>query len=223
MKPIRVILAEDHALVRAGFCALLRTFAGVRIAGEASEGYEVLQLVKKERPDIVILDISMPGLNGLEVASKLRQEHPEVRIIILSIHANQEYVLQALRIGVLGYLLKDASPSEFARAIEAVSRGEQFLCSKLSRHTLADYARLLGSKAGYDKDVPRIYQRLTPRQREILQLIAEGNTTKEIAAKLGLSVKTIETHRTQLMDRLDIHDIAGLVRYAIKVGLIKSE
>jgi DNA-binding NarL/FixJ family response regulator len=155
----------------------------------------------------------MPGLNGLETAARITQEFPHVRVIILSMHANEEYVLQALRAGAAGYLLKDADIVELELALKAVIRNETYLSPAISKQVVAEYIQRVGGETSP-------LDQLTPRQREILQLIAEGHTSKEIAKMLNISVKTVETHRTQLMERLDIHDVAGLVRYAIRIGLI---
>jgi DNA-binding NarL/FixJ family response regulator len=216
MTPIRVLLADDHALVRAGLRALVASLDGVEVVGEAADGREALSKVKELRPDVVMMDISMPGLNGLEAAARISKEYPEVRVLMLSAHSNEEYVCQALRAGVAGFILKDAGTSELELALRAVAGGQTFLSPAVSRHVINDYVRRVGGEAGS-------LEILTPRQRETLQLIAEGQTTKEIARTLHISVKTVETHRMQLMERLNIHDVAGLVRYAVRVGLIESE
>jgi DNA-binding NarL/FixJ family response regulator len=216
MKPICVLLAEDHALVRAGFRALLENLPGIQVVAEAGDGREALRLIETHRPNVVLMDITMPGLNGLEAAGRVASEFPYVHVIILSMHANEEYVLQALRAGAAGYLLKDADPAELEMAVTAVARGETYLSPPVSKRVIADYVRRVGDESSS-------LVRLTPRQREVLQLITEGHTTREIARILDISVKTVETHRTQLMERLDIHDIAGLVRYAIGVGLVSLE
>lgn len=216
MKPIRVVLADDHALVRAGFRALLSSLPGVEVVAEATDGREALELIKAHHPDIVLMDITMANLNGLEAAARAVKEFPSVRIIMLSAHSNEEYVGMALRAGASGYLVKDSGTAELELAIKAVARGETYLSPAVSKHVITDYVRRVGGEAGS-------LELLTPRQRETLQLIAEGKTTKEIARTLHVSVKTVETHRSQLMDRLDIHEVAGLVRYAIRVGLVKSD
>jgi DNA-binding NarL/FixJ family response regulator len=215
MKPIRILLADDHALVRAGIRALVQNIQGVEVVAEAVDGREALAAVKKHQPDLVLMDISMAGLNGLEAASRVTKDFPGVRVIILSAHSNEEYVCQALRAGASGYLLKDAGTSELDLAIKAVARGETYLSPGVSKHVIADYLRRTGGESG-------ALELLTPRQREILQLIAEGHTTKQIANTLHISVKTVETHRTQLMERLDIHDVAGLVRFAMRTGLVSE-
>ena len=213
MSAIRVVLADDHALVRAGIRSLIASIPGVEVVAEAGDGHELLALVAKLRPRIVLMDIAMPGLNGLEATARLARSHPETAVIILSMHVAEEYALQALRAGASGYVLKDADLSELELALNAVARGQTYLSPAMSKHLVSDYRRRVAEHADP-------LDRLTPRHREVLQLIAEGQTTKEIAARLKLSVKTVETHRAQLMDRLDIHDVAGLVRFAIRVGLI---
>ena len=219
MKSARVLLAEDHALVRAGFRALLQALPDVQVIAEAGDGREALRLIKEQQPDVVLMDIAMPGLNGLEAATQVAREFPHVRVIILSMYAGEEYVLQALRAGAAGYLLKDAGPGELELALRTVTGGDVYLSPAVSKH-VANYVRRLGHELTPDEADATRYERLTPRQREILQLIAEGRTTKEIAQVLGISVKTVETHRARLMEELDIHDVAGLVRYAIQVGLV---
>lgn len=213
-KNLRILLAEDHALVRAGFRVLLQSLTGIQVVAEAENGAEALELIDRHRPDVVLMDIAMPGLNGLEAAARAAKIAPEVKIIILSMHANEEYVLQSLKAGAKGYLLKDAGLSELELALEAVASGKTFLSPTISKHLIDAYVERTSTSHGMEP-----FSLLTSRQREILQLIAEGCTTKEIARKLDVGVKTVETHRTQLMQRLDIHDLAGLVRYAIRSGL----
>lgn len=211
---MRIVLADDHTLVRAGLRALVDSFAGCQVVGEASSGPEAITLVQSEIPDVVLMDISMKESSGLEAAAKLRQLMPQVRVVILSMHATEDFVSQALQAGAAGYLLKDAATTELEVALQAVSRGETYLSPGISRPVVERYLR-----AGASQPLDA----LTPRQREILKLIAEGQSTKEIAYVLGVSVKTVETHRAQLMDRLEIRDIAGLVRFAIRVGLIAAD
>jgi DNA-binding NarL/FixJ family response regulator len=214
MRPIRLLIADDHTLVRAGIRALIEKLPEVQVVAEASDGRDALQLVRKHRPDVVLMDIAMPGLNGLEATRYIAKEFPEIPVLVLSMYASEEYVWQALRAGAAGYLLKGAELAELALAIKAVTCGETYLSPPISKHIIKDYVQRVGGKE-------TMVERLTPRQREILQLIAEGVTTKEIANTLHISVKTVETHRAQLMERLGIHDIAGLVRYAIKLGLVQ--
>ena len=213
---ISVVLAEDHGLVRAGFRALLAAIPGVQVVAEASDGREALSLIASHEPDVAVLDITMPGLNGIQVIAQLRAEHPRVRAIVLSMHDNEEYVRQALRAGAAAYLLKDSSPTELELAVRAVAQGGTYLSPRVSRHLVSDYVRRAADGDGTSDG-------LTPRQREILQLIAEGQTNQQMASTLNLSIKTVETHRAQLMDRLDIHDVAGLVRYAIRSGLLPAD
>ena len=223
MNPTRVLLVDDHLLVRAGLRTLLEQMPGTEVVGESSNGREALDLIKATPPDVVLMDITMAEMNGLVATAQITHDFPQVRILVLSMHATKEYVTQALQAGASGYLLKDGAPTELELAIRSVMRGEKYLSPAVSTHVIADYLqRTTGSTSRVDTMISSTTQ-LTLRQREILQLIAEGNTTKEIAAKLTLSVKTVETHRTQLMERLDIHDIAGLVRYAIRIGLVTSD
>jgi len=216
MKPIRILIAEDHELVRAGFCALLNGLDEVTVVGQAKTGYEALELASTCAPGVVLMDISMPGLNGLEVAARIKEAHPHIRVLMLSVHTSEEYVLQALRAGADGYLVKDSGADELALAIRSVADGRTYLSPRISRHVIDRYLMR-------QQDMETPFNILTPRQREILQMIAGGATTRDMARRLKLSVKTVDTHRTQLMDRLDIHDIAGLVRYAIRRGVVDSE
>ena len=216
MKTVRVLLADDHALVRAGIRSLLEKMSGIEVVAEAGDGYEALELTKKHFPNVVLMDIAIPGLNGLEALARATKEFPAVKVIILSMHANEEYVLRALRSGVCGYLLKDAAVTELELALRAVTRGETYLSPRISKRVIGSYLERLGNERP-------LREELTPRQREIVQLIAEGKSTKEIAFLLKVSVKTVEAHRAQLMARLDIHDVAGLVRYAMRVGLVPPE
>jgi DNA-binding NarL/FixJ family response regulator len=213
---LRLVLADDHALFRAGLRKLLDTLDGVRVVAEAADGHEALELVAREQPHILIVDVAMPLLNGIDVTARVVKDHAAVKVIVLSMHAAEEYVLRAIRAGASGYLLKDATPAELEDAIRTVARGQTYLHPAVSRHVVDDYVRRVSREADP-------LDRLTPRQREVLQLIAEGRATKDIAHSLGLSVKTVETHRAQLMERLEIRDVAGLVRFAIRSGLVKPE
>ena len=211
--PTRVLIADDHALVRAGIRALLETVAEVEVVAEAADGREALDLVRKHQPDVVLMDIAMPGISGLEATRLLGKTSPDTHIMILSMHASEEYVWQALRSGARGYLLKGASLAELELAIKSVAEDQIYLSPSISRNLIEDYLRPTGSEH-------RSADSLTPRQREILQLIAEGKSTKQIALDLSISVKTVETHRSLLMKRLNVHDVASLVRYAVKIGLV---
>ena len=213
MKAIRVVIADDHRLVRAGIRSLLSSLKGIEVVAEAGDGHEALLLIGTHHPHVALLDIAMPGLNGLEVAARASKESPNTRVIMLSMHTSEEYVLRALRAGAAGYLVKDAGTAELELAVKAVASGENYLSPGVSKHVVSDYVRRIATPT-----TP--LERLTARQREVLQLIAEGNSSKEIARRLELSVKTVETHRTQLMHQLDIHDVTGLVRFAIGVGLV---
>jgi DNA-binding NarL/FixJ family response regulator len=215
MKPIRVLLADDHTLVRAGIRSLLQELGDIEVVGEAGDGRTALQLTASAKPDVVLMDVSMPGLSGTESLVRLVKEYPNVRVIMLSMHATEEYVLRSLRVGAAGYLLKDADTAELGLALRAVARGETYLSPAISKHVV-DYMQRTGGEADS-------LDRLTPRQREILQLIAEGRTTQEIAHILNVSVKTVETHRSDLMERLGLYDVAGLVRYAIRMRLVSAD
>jgi DNA-binding NarL/FixJ family response regulator len=216
MNPIRILLCDDHLLIRASLKSLIGEFPGIEVVGEAGDGREALDHVAKLRPNVVIMDIAMPGLNGLEATRRLVKDYPQVHVVMLSMHADESHVLQALRAGASGYVLKGSAPRELEMAIEAVARGEIFLSPAISKHVIDVYLnRAEGQTNSLDL--------LTPRQREILQLIAEGKSSKQIAQILDASVKTIESHRASLMERLDIHDVAGLVRYAIRHGLVSPE
>lgn len=214
MMRTRILLADDHALVRQGFRALIDAIADFEVVGEAADGREALKLIRAFAPDVALMDISMPELNGLDATAHARRERPQLRVIIVSMHATEAYVLEALRAGAAGYLLKDADAGELERAIRAVVRGERYLAPALSHHVIE---RLMRFEHG---DTAAATEALTARQREVLQLVAEGRSTREIAARLNLSIKTVETHRAQLMQRLEIYDVAGLTRYALRIGLI---
>jgi DNA-binding NarL/FixJ family response regulator len=220
MKPIKVILVDDHTLVRAGIRSLIQNISGVEVIAEANNGRDAIRLIDELIPDLVLLDIAMPELNGLEVISRISKDNTDTKIIILSMHTNEEYVVQALKAGAAGYLLKDSAPNELEIAVNAVMRGETYLSPAISKHVVDNYLIWISDVSPEKEKGPDIFKQLTSRQREILQLIAEGNSTKEIANKLNVSIKTVETHRMQLMDRIGIHDVAGLVRYAIRMGII---
>jgi DNA-binding NarL/FixJ family response regulator len=214
MKLIRTILADDHALVRAGIRSLVEKLPGVEVVGEANDGREAIELATTLKPDVIMMDIAMHGLNGLEATSKLAKEFPDVKVIMLSMHDNEHYVVQAFRAGAHGYLLKGAGMVELEQALRTVVEGGTYLSPAINK---AAVDRLMEQPG----DNPNTLEQLTPRQREILQLIAEGKSTKEIAGILKISAKTVETHRAHLMTRLRIYDVASLVRFAIRSGLIQ--
>lgn len=216
MQPIRVLLVDDHSLVRAGIRALLNEMPEVSVVAEASNGREAIHLVDVHRPQVVLMDIMMPELNGLDATARITATFPDVRVLILSMNATEQYVVQSLQAGAYGYVMKDISPQELQQSLEVVSRGDVFLSPVVSR-LVASGLRNQNNAA----DDPA--KRLSTRQREVLQLLAEGFTTKEIALRLNVSGKTVETHRMTLMNTLDIHNIAGLVRYAIRTGLISCD
>jgi DNA-binding NarL/FixJ family response regulator len=216
MTLIRVLLADDHTLVRAGIRGLLKALPGIEVVGETGDGHGALRLAETLRPDVVLLDIGMPGLNGLEVTARLTKLDPTIRVVILSMHLSEEYVLQALRAGAAAYLLKGSAVAELEVAIRAVARGETYLSPPVSKHVVDDYV----SRTGGATDP---LAALTPRQREILQLVAEGHTSKEVAQRLGVSYRTVDVHRHQLMKRLGLHDLPRLVRFAVRVGLVERE
>jgi len=215
MNPIRILLADDHALVRAGIRSLLEKIPNVEVVGEAGTGRQALEMVKTRLANLVFMDIAMVELGGLEALPRITKDFPGVRVIILSAHANEEYVIRALRSGAAGYMLKDSATAELELAITSVSEGKTYLNPSISRPVIDSYLERVGGPLSP-------LELLTPRQREILQLIAEGKNTKDIASDLDISVKTIESHRLQLMERLNIHDIPGLVRYAIRSGLVSA-
>lgn len=223
MNPTKVLIADDHSLVRAGLRSLVAGISSCQVVGEAGDGLEAINQTAAHHPDVVLMDITMKGLNGIEATTRISKEFPRVRVIILSMHASEEYVIQSLRAGAAGYLLKDSVPAELELAIRSVAGGESYLSPAISKHVVDDYLRRLSSKTPETQTNRTPFEQLTPRQREILQLIAEGLSTKEIASHLNLSVKTVETHRTQLMERLDIHEVTGLVRYAIRMGVVSPE
>jgi DNA-binding NarL/FixJ family response regulator len=208
-----VLLVDDHALVRAGIRALIEMFNGFEVVGEAGDGHAALHAIEKVNPDVVLLDITMPGMNGFEVLKEMTARFSDVRVIMLTMHEAREYAIKALHGGAAGFIPKSAAAAELKDAIQTVMTGETYVATQTASH--AEVA-----VTGEDLD-QRLLERLTPRQREILVRMAEGQTTKQIARSLDISVKTVESHRSQLTERLNIHDIAGLVRFAIRTGLVK--
>ena len=218
MNKIRVLLAEDHTIVRKGLRSLLDGEAGVKVIGEAEDGREAVEKVGQLLPDVVLMDITMPSLNGLEATRQIKKRFPEVKVVILTMHANEEYIFQILRAGASGYLVKQAAPTELLSAIQAAYQGESFLSPSISRKVIEEYIQQAEATAEKDS-----YDQLTDREREVLQLIAEGHPNREIAELLHISVKTVETHRANLIDKLDIHSTAELTQYAIRKGVISTD
>jgi DNA-binding NarL/FixJ family response regulator len=217
MNEITLILADDHKLFRLGLQQLLDRQKTVKVIGEAATGFEAATLAHDLTPDIVLMDISMPELNGIEATRRIVDEDAGVRVIILSMHADRRYIQEALRAGARGYLLKDSAPEEVMRAIQKVMRGQFYLSAKINEQVISEFIRLTESKT------PTPFSLLSAREREVLQLLAEGNSTKEIADKLNVSAKTVETHRQHIMDKLNMHTVAELTKYAIREGLTPLE
>lgn len=217
MKKIRILIADDHSIVRSGLRMLFKSTPDFTVVAEATNGEETVSGVERHRPDLAIIDISMPGLNGIEAIRRIRENHPAMKLLILSIHHDQEYVYQVLRAGANGYVLKDAGKKELFAAVRAVAAGTSFFSPGISKMMIREFV----ARARAERGVPvRSSASLTPRENEVLRYIAEGLTNHQIADKLRLSVRTVGTHRTNLMQKLDIHDVARLVKYAVENGII---
>ncbi|MBI4699830.1 MAG: response regulator transcription factor [Deltaproteobacteria bacterium] len=216
-RTIDVLLAEDHTIVREGLRALLAGREGIRVVGEAADGREAVAVAERTRPDVVVMDLGMPGLNGVEATRQICRRLPATRVVVLSMHGGVEHVRPAVRAGASGYLIKGAGLSDLVAAIRAVAAGEAFFSPGAAKLLLRD------AVAGGGETGSGAAQTLTPREREILQLVAEGRSSRSIGELLHISPKTVEGHRGRVMDKLDIHDVAGLVRYAVRVGLISPE
>ncbi|MFN2491921.1 MAG: response regulator [Pyrinomonadaceae bacterium] len=214
MEPLRVLIADDQVLVRAGICELLKTLPGVNVVGQANDGHEALRLMEVCKPDLVLMDTSMPVMNGVEATALAKKRFPSVKVIILSDNSREEFVFRALRSGAQGFILKDDSVGELYTAIESVARGGEHLSPRITKKVIVGYLE------GQDGD--DLVKQLTSRQREVLQLIAQGRSTKEIARILDISVNTVKTHRLKLMEKLGVHEITGVVRYAVRFGLIRN-
>ncbi len=219
MNRITVLLAEDHQIVREGFCSLLAHEPDIEVVGQAETGRQALQLTRKLRPAVVVMDIAMPLLNGLEATRQIRKDFPETKVLILSAHSDDAYVEQATRLGASGFLLKQSSSQHLAAAIREAQKGKTFFSPAVSRRLKAGGEDSLDRKGNFKKK----NNRLSSREMEVLQLIAEGKANKQVAAELGVSFKTVDKHRQHLMGKLNIHDIAGLTRYAIAEGIIESD
>ncbi len=218
---IRVLVADDHTIVRKGLCSLLEKEPGIVVVAEAENGRDAIIKAEEIKPDVVVMDIGMPLLNGIEACRQLKKCCPEIEIIILTVHTNEEYVLQALKAGASGYLAKKAAPLDLVTAIYEVHKGKSYLSSSISKTLINEYLRQSTQISNIDKDSSK--KELTSRQTEVLQLLAEGYTNREIAKILCVSIKTIETHRAQIKLRLNIKKTAGLVQYALQKGLIIKE
>ncbi len=218
-KTIRVVLAEDHTIVREGLRALLDVRDDIEVVAEVADGRAAVEAVAREKPDVAVLDLGMPELNGVDATRIIRTDHPGTQVLILSMHSGEEYVRPAIRAGASGYLLKGSGLSDLVAAIQAVSRGDAFFSPAIAKIVLHD-SRRDGRGGGRD---PQPGDALTNREREILQLVAEGKSSPEIARLLSLSVKTVEGHRGRIMAKLDVHHVAGLVRHAIKIGLVTPD
>jgi DNA-binding NarL/FixJ family response regulator len=212
-KPIRLLVSAQHAIVRAGIRALVEQIPEVEVVAEAIDSRQHLQLIEEHNPDVLLLDVVLPSVTAVESLKEIVESFPKVRVIVLTLHESEEYVVQAFRAGAAGYIPKSAASTELEKAIKAVAAGESYLGSELSKQAVLKYLN----------DPRAFLSELTARQGEVLKMIAEGRATKEIAQLLNISVKTVETHRAQIMERLDIHDIAGLVRYALRIGIVKLD
>lgn len=213
---MRVLLADDHAIVRRGLRSLLETEPGVKVVGEAADGLEAVRLATAHTPDVVVLDIGMPLMNGIEVAARLRALTPAPRVIVLSMHTDESYILRALAAGAQAYLLKDSTDEELLPALRTVTAGKPFVSAAVSALLVDDYVRHLQSRGLTDT-----FDRLTAREREVLQLLAEGRSNKEVAAVLEVGLSTVETHRANLMQKLNLHNTAEIVLYAVRKGIIR--
>lgn len=215
MNPIRILLADDHTVMRNGLRLLLERQPNLTVVGEASDGRETVRAAESVSPDVVVMDIAMPNLNGIEAARQITATRPETAIVILSMHSDESYVIRALKAGARAYLLKDSAEGDLIAAIHAISEGKSFFSPAISRILVEDYMRQLEQK-----HVEDTYELLTAREREILQLLAEGKTNKEVAAILNLSVYTVETHRTHILQKLNLHNVPELILYAVRKGII---
>ena len=216
MAQIRIVLADDHTIIRSGLRLLLEQQADFKVVAEAEDGRQAVQLVSKHRPDVAILDIGMPQLNGIEATRQIVAQEAHPNVVILSMHSDESYVLRALKAGARAYILKNAAEADLIRAVQAVSEGKSFFSPVISKMLLEDYVRQVR-----EKEVEDSYDLLTPREREILQLLAEGKTNKEAANLLGVSPHTIETHRGNILEKLNLHSVPELILYAVRKGIIQ--
>jgi DNA-binding NarL/FixJ family response regulator len=217
MNPIRILLADDHTVIRRGLRALLERQDGFTVVAEASDGREAVETAAAMNPDVAVIDIGMPNLNGIEAASRITEKHPETTVVILSMHVDESYVLRALKAGARGYLLKDAPEEDLINAIRAVHQGKAFFSPEISKMLAEDYMRQMRQRGVEDS-----YELLTPREREILQMLGEGNSNKDVATKLNLSLHTVETHRGNVLEKLNLHSTAEMILYAVRKGIVTS-
>ena len=215
MKKLRILLADDHLVMRTGLRALLERQPNLEVVGESENGRETAELATSLRPDVVVMDVGMPVLNGIEATKVIVGQHPTTAVVILSMHADESYVMRALKAGARGYLLKDSAAADLISAIQAVSQNKSFFSPKVSRILAEDYVRVLKQKGAVDS-----YDLLTSREREILQLLAEGKANKEVATALNISPYTVETHRSHILQKLNLHNPAELILYAVRKGII---
>ena len=227
---IHVLLADDHDILRQGLKMLLSMQQGIQVVGEARTGQEAIVMAKELRPDVVVMDITMPNMDGLEACQIIRKEQPTTQVLMLTMHESEEYFLQALRMGAAGYLVKKAAPSDLQMAISSIAQGGAFLYPGLAKALIRSYTtsfsfetRMTLDKTANNSNLAQALQALTPREIEILKLVAEGYTNQEIADQLTLSIKTVQAHRANMMEKLDLRDITHLVRFAVRYGLIPPE
>ena len=215
MNPIRILLADDHTVMRRGLRALLERQSGFAVVAEAADGREAVDSAAAVSPDVAVIDIGMPNLNGIEAARRITEKRPETAVVILSMHADESYVLRALNSGARGYLLKDSPEDDLINAIRAVHKGKAFFSPEISRMLAEDYMRQMRQRGVEDS-----YELLTPREREVLQMLGEGNSNKEVATKLNLSLHTVETHRGNVLEKLNLHSTAEMILYAVRKGIV---
>jgi two-component system, NarL family, response regulator NreC len=215
MKSIRILLADDHTVVRKGLRLLLESQPGLTVVGEAADGRAAVSLAERDTPDVVVMDVAMPTLNGIEAARQITAKLPQTAVVFLSMHSDESYVLKALKAGARGYLLKDSAEHDLIQAVRAVTEGKSFFSPAISKMMVEDYMREL-----QERQIEDSYELLTTREREILQLLAEGKSNKEVAAVLNLSLYTVETHRGNILQKLNLHSGAELILYAIRKGVI---
>ncbi len=214
---VKIVLADDHSIVRQGLRALIEKQSDMQVIGEASNGRETVAMVQDLQPDVVLMDVSMPDMNGVEATRRIKIGFPQMKVLALSMHSDRRFAMEMLKAGASGYLLKDSAFEELVHAIRSVVSGHTYLCHKITDVVIRDYLDISA------KEVSSVFSTLTVREREVLQLIAEGRSTKDIATLLKVSVKTIETHRQQIMEKLNIHSVAELTKYAIREGLTSIE